>query len=126
MTTESPDRENRLGFAIDNELTCEMLGVIERLRRDPRRKDHVAALVNTVLKLTDVGLREYYVRPLKQADAGTIALATAKVGISTAKKGISVIVNKLLRKMGEQQLLSIADSMEDFLIRHPTSGEQGV
>ncbi len=121
--TDSPDRKSRLGFPVDDELISEMLQAIEQFRREPRRKDHVAALADTVLKLTDVGLREYYVRPLEQARAGTIALATAKVGVGTARKGISLIVNKLLRKMGEDQLRSIADSMEGFLIREPLSDE---
>ncbi len=119
MTNDSPHRKNHLGFSLDDQLADELRQLIEQLRRDPRHKEHVAALVDTVLKLTDIGLREFYVRPLEQADAGTIALATAKVGIGTAKRGIALIVNKLLRKMGEDQLRSIADSMEGFLIRRP-------
>ena len=115
--TESGHQRYRLGFPLDEELAREMRETIEKIRSDPRDKDHVAALVDTVLKLTDAGLREYYVRPLEQARAGTIALGTAKVGIQTAKRGISVIANKLLRGMGEGQLRSIADSMEGFLIR---------
>lgn len=112
---EPKDHDVRLGFRLDQELTEETLSTIEGLRGDPGRKDHVATLVKTVLKLTDVGLREFYVRPLEQAGAGTIALGTAKIGISTAKRGISVVVNKLLKGMSEKQLLSIADSMEDLL-----------
>ncbi len=115
--TESRDLKHRLGFPVDEELVREMTEVIEQLRSDPGDKGHVTALVDTVLKLTDAGLREYYVIPLRQAGTGTIALSTAKVGISTAKRGISVIANKLLRRMGEDQLRSIADSMEGFLIR---------
>ncbi len=106
-----------LGFALDAKLCSEMLQSIEQVRSDPGDKRHVTTLVDTVLKLTDVGLREYYVRPLERAKAGTLALGTAKVGISTVKRGISVIVNKVLRGMGKKQLLSIADSMEDLLIR---------
>ena len=109
--------ENRFGFRLDDELTEELLEVVEQLRSDARSKAHVAHLVDTVLKLTDVGLREYYVRPLEQAKAGVIALGTAKVGISTAKKGISVVVGKVLKGMSEKQLQSIADSIEDLLIR---------
>ena len=111
------DCDVRLGFRLDEELTEEMLSTIEQLRSNPGHKDHVAALVKTVLKLTDVGLHEFYVRPLEQAKAGTIALGTAKVGISAAKRGISVVVNKLLKGMSEKQLRSIADSMEDLLVR---------
>ena len=115
--TDRRSREHRLSFPLDEELAREMRETIDKVRSDPRDKDHVAALVDTVLKLTDAGLREYYVRPLERARAGTIALGTARVGIQTAKRGISVIANKLLRGMGEDQLRSIADSMEGFLIR---------
>lgn len=114
--SEPQSHDVRLGFRLDQELTEGTLRVIEQLRDDPGRKEHVAALVELVLKLTDHGLREFYVRPLEQARAGTIALGTARVGISTAKRGISVIVNQLLKGMSEKQLRSIADSMEDLLI----------
>ncbi len=113
---EPKDHDVRLGFSLDGELAEETFRIIEQLRSDPGSKDHVAALVKTVLKLTDVGLREFYVRPLEQAKAGTLALGTAKIGISTAKRGISLVVNKLLKGMSEEQLLSIADSMEDLLV----------
>ena len=107
----------RFGFSVGQELTAEVLRTIEQVRSDPGGKETVTALVDTVLELTDFGLREYYVRPLEQARAGTIALGTARVGISTARRGISLIVNKVLRGMNEDQLLSIADSLEDLLIR---------
>ncbi len=113
---EPKNHDVRLGFRLDQELTAETLRIIEQLRGDPGRKDHVAALIKTVLKLTDVGLREFYVCPLEQAGAGTIALGTARVGIGTAKRGISVIVNKMLKGMSEEQMLSIADSLEDLLV----------
>lgn len=113
---EANEHDVRLGFRLDQAQAAETLRVIEQLRSDPGRKEHVTALVELVLKLTDVGLREFYVRPLEQAKAGTIALGTAKVGISTAKRGISVIVNKLIKGMSEKQLRSIADSMEDLLV----------
>ncbi len=114
---ESPAQEGRFGFPVSEELTGELLAVIEQIRRDPSDKAHVTALVEVVLKLTDAGLQEYYLRPLEQARTGTIGLGTAKIGISTAKRGISVVVNKLLRGMKPPQLESIADSMESFLIR---------
>lgn len=115
--TELRDREHRLGFPVDEALSEEMLSTIERVRLDPSGKEAAKVLVDTVLKLTDAGLREYYLRPLEQAGAGMIALGTAKVGIRTARQGISVIVNKVLKGMGEDQLRSITDSMEGFLIR---------
>ncbi len=116
---ESDDRGNRFGFALDDQLTAKLERTIEQLRADPGAKATVKTLVDTVLELTDAGLREYYVRPLEQAGAGAIMLGTAKVGISTAKRGISVIVNKVLGGMKEKQLLSIADSMEDMLVPPP-------
>ncbi len=107
---------HRLGFSIDRELARETIRAIEQIRHDPRDKDHVATLVDTVLKLTDVGLREYYVGPLERAGAGMVALGTAKVGVRTAKQGITMIVKKVFRGLGEDQLRSIVDSMEDLLI----------
>ena len=114
---EAQAHDARLGFRLGPELSAEMLETIERMRSDPGARETVAALVDTVLKLTDAGLREYYLRPLEDAAAGAIALGTARVGVATARRGISVIVNKLLKGLSEDQLRSIADSMESFLIR---------
>ena len=108
--------ESRFGFPLDAELAREVRSTIERLRRDPADQAHVASLIEVALKLTDAGLREYYLRPLEQARAGTLSLGTARVGISTARRGIAVIVNKLLGGMKPAQLESIANSMEDFLL----------
>lgn len=115
---------SRLGFRISDELSEKIARTIEQVRSDPRRKEHVTALVDLVLELTDAGLLEYYLRPLEEARAGAIARTTAKAGISTARRGISVIVNKLLRSLSAGQLLSIADSMESFLIREPSRPPQ--
>ncbi len=114
---EPEQRDVRFGFSVDQELADVVLRTLEQVRRDPGGKKTAQELIDTVLELTDAGLRAYYVRPLEQAKAGTIAIGTAKVGISTAKRGISLIVGKVLRGMGEDQLRSIADSLEDFLIR---------
>ena len=110
-------RKDRLGFPLDARLSDEMLSTIEQVRLDPGGEPAKKALIETVLKLTDAGLHEYYVRPLEQAGAGMIAMGTARLGIGTARRGISVIVNKVLRGLGEDQLRSIADSIEGLLIR---------
>lgn len=115
--TNANDQGGRLAFSITAELAEEMLSAIENIRGDASDKDHVTALIDVVLKLTDAGLGEYYLRPLEQADAGLIALGSAKLGVSTARRGISALVNKVLRGMSEDQLRSIADSMERMLIR---------
>jgi len=108
---------DRLAFPIPEELTREMLAAIGQIRDDAGDKAHVTALVDVILKLTDAGLGGYYVLPLERAGAGLMALGTAKVGISAARRGISAIANKVIRGMSKEQLLSIADSMESMLIR---------
>ncbi len=112
----SPEPASRFGFPLDEELSSEVLQAIEHIRSDPEDKAHKKSLIELVLKLTDAGLREYYLRPLEQAKAGTLGLGTARVGIAAAKRGISVVVHKLLGGMKPAQLESVADSMEDFLL----------
>ncbi len=121
--TSSPDPASRFGFPLGEELTRELEATIEQIRRDPSDKAHVTALVKLVLKMTDAGLREFYLRPLEQAKTGAIGLGTARVGISAAKRGIAVVVNKLLGGMKPAQLESIADSMEGFWIRREAPEE---
>lgn len=115
--SDANDPGGRLGFPITDELTREMLAAIGKIRSDASDQAHVTALVDVILKLTDAGLGEYYLLPLERANAGLIALGTAKVGVSAARHGISALVNKVIRGMSAEQLLSIADSMESMLIR---------
>ncbi len=114
---DPPTHDSRLAFPVPEELTREMLSTIENVRRDPGEEAHVTALIDTVLKLTETGLEEYFLRPLEQAGLGAIPIGTARVGIAAAKRGIAVIVTKVIRGMSEEQLLSVVDSMEDMLIR---------
>ncbi|MCP3997918.1 MAG: hypothetical protein GY722_23085 [bacterium] len=106
-----------MSFPLTEELTRQTIETITEVRRDPGDRDNAAAIIDLVLRLTDVGLHEYFVRPLEQAKAGMMALGTAKIGITTAKRGISVIVSKVIRGMSADQLRSIVDSMEQMLIR---------
>ena len=112
-----PPAVARLSFPLSEELTRKTLETIAMIRDEPYDKSHATAVVELVLELTDVGLQEYYVRPLEDSDAGMVALGTAKVGVTTAKRGISVIVSKVIRKMSPDQLRSIVDAMESMLIR---------
>ena len=112
-----PQTTSRLSFPLDEELTNRTIETIESFRSHPEDKANADALVDLILALTEAGLHEYYVRPLEQAKAGMMALGTAKVGVTTSKRGISVIVNKVIRKMSTDQLHSIVDSMESMLIR---------
>ncbi len=114
---DETEKCHRLSFPLSEELTRQTLETIDRFRGDPDDKAHAHAVVDLVLALTEVGLYEYFVRPLEQAKVGMVALGTAKVGVSTSKRGISVVVNKVIRKMSTDQLRSIVDSMESMLIR---------
>lgn len=114
---DPPQRGSRLAFPVPDELIQEMLATIENVRCGAGEEAHVTALIETVLKLTEVGLEEYFLRPLERAQVGMIAIGTAKVGIATARRGITVIVNKVMRGMSEEQLRSVADSMETMWVR---------
>lgn len=114
---DPPERGSRLAFPVPGELTRETVATIDNVRRDAGEAAHVTALIETVLKLTEVGLEEYFLRPLERAEVGMIAIGTAKVGIATARRGITVIVTKVIRGMSEDQLRSVADSMENMWIR---------
>lgn len=112
----SKAKNRRLGFVLPPELADEALATIAKIRADPAEAESRKALVANVLRLTDAGLRAYYVEPLERAGVGVLGLATAKLGIRTARQGISTIANKLLGGMKAEQLLSIADSMESMLV----------
>lgn len=115
--TAPTEEGSHLGFYVSEDLTRETLEVVANLRAEPTHRAHVKALAEIIMKLTDAGLEAYYLAPLERAKVGMIALGTAKMGIKTARQGISVVANKLIHSLKPEQLLQIVDSLDDLLLR---------
>ena len=59
----------------------------------------------------------YFLKPLKDAGMGRMSLATAKIGLASARQGLPVIVRRILSSASDEQILEIADSLDSMLVK---------
>ena len=106
----------RVAFRISPELMDRAQAAVAAVRADPSKKQTVKELVKVILEMTDTGLDYYFVEPLRRARVGTMGMSTARLGIAAAGRGIPPIVRRVLTSLSEQQLLSIADFLDEILL----------
>ncbi len=123
METTNPPGA-RFAFAVPPELAARTAAVVEKLRADDDRKQHLPELVKVVLELTETGLHYYFLYPLELAKVGLISRSAAKVGIAAAGKGIPVIVRRVVGSMSDDQLLAVADFLDRMMV-HEAGLESG-
>ena len=112
----------RFAFTVPPELAAKTEAVVEKLRADDDRKQHLPELVGVILELTEIGLHDYFLHPLELAEVGLVSRSAAKVGIAAAGKGIPLIVRKVVGSMADDQLLKVAEVIDRMLIREPGPG----
>ncbi len=111
------EKKHRLAFAISPQQSARTEAVIAKLRADGDRRAHAGELTELVIDLTETGLRSYFLQPLEIAGVGLVSRNVAKLGIATVGKSIPVMVRKILGAMSGEQLLAIAEVMDEMLIR---------
>ncbi len=114
-TTDQPGA--RFAFEVPPELAARIAAVVDKLRADDDRKQHLPELLKVVLGLTETGLHYYFLYPLELAKVGLVSRSAAKVGIAAAGKGIPVIVRRVVGSMSDDQLLAVADFIDRMLVR---------
>lgn len=105
----------RIAFRISAELRARTEAAVAAVRDDPGDPGRVGELVEAVLELTDTGLDYYFLEPLRRAEVGAMGTTAARLGIATAGRGIPPIVRRVISGMDEEQVLSIADFIEEIL-----------
>ncbi len=116
MTDDVAKTSNRVAFCISSELMKRAEASVQSLRRDPEDPSHVKELVAVVLELTENGLDYYFLEPLRCARVGAMGMTTARLGIATAGRAISPLVRRVMSSLDEEQILSIADFVDELLI----------
>jgi hypothetical protein len=97
-----------LRFHHSEELEARMLAVLTALEEAEDPEDHRAALADLVADLTESGMDYYFLRALRLADSGYMALQSARLGMSGAVKMISSVSRRFIMNMDRDQLLSVA------------------
>ena len=116
MSDTTQARADLVAFQISPELMAEAQEALAAVRQDPAHKPNVEALLDVVLELTDRGLDFYYLEPLRRARAGTMTTSAAKLGLAAAGRGIPPIIRRVIGSLDEDQILGIADFIDEILI----------
>lgn len=97
--------------------------LIEDVRTSTERQQHVPDLVDLISELMEAGLESCFMEPLKDAGVGFVGRSTARVGLTSAKKGVTVVVRRILSGMTKDQLLYVAEFIDGMLVQR--SGDDG-
>ena len=113
---------NLVAFQISADLMARADAALAAVREDPAEEPNVEALLEVVLELTDRGMDFYYLEPLRRAGAGRMLTSAARLGIAAAGRGIPPIIRRVVSSLDEEQLLAIADFVDEILIREREAG----
>ena len=73
------------------------------------------ALAELAVELTNSGLHYYFIKPLKVAKAGFILEQSASIGMAGVQQVIATVIRNIIARMDGPQLLSIGDSLRQFM-----------
>ncbi len=95
--------------------------VINKIRYEGPASHHVEDLFELVMQLTESGLDFYFLEPLERIKAGSMTVKLSKMGLSSAKKGMRMVIHKALKKLSDEQLTNIVDFLEEVLFEAESS-----
>lgn len=124
MPTPS-DHQAYMAFPISAEQRDRVRDVARAVREADEPSHAMLDLVDLVVDLTHEGLGHYFLRPLEVAGVGRLSLATAKIGIESASKGIPLVIRRVLGAASDEELLGLADFMEELVVEVPVREEPG-
>jgi len=105
-----------VAFEISAELRRRAESVVRRIRNDSDKRRHVPDLVEIVVAMTDRGLYYYFLHPLEEAGVGAVTRKAVDLAIGTAGRTLPIVVRRTVNSLNDQQLLSIADFIDQILI----------
>jgi len=92
--------------------TLALLGTIEQA---PDVTKHRDALGNLVVELTNCGLDQYFMEPLKLAKPGFMIEQSANLGMLGAQQLMASVIHQIIGRMDGPQLLSVCGSIRQFM-----------
>lgn len=72
-------------------------------------------LAGLVLELTDCGLDQYFVQPLKAAKVSFVVQQSAALGLVGVQKVMGTVIRNVMGRMSDKQLLSVCGSIRQFM-----------
>ena len=97
-----------LHFCYPDELHARILHLLDALEQadDPTR--HRGALGDLVVELTDAGMDDYFLRPLRLAQVGFMVQQTANLGVAGATRIMAAMIRTIIGRLDKDQILTVA------------------
>lgn len=97
-----------LRFCYAEALHAKVLHLLETLEQVPDPSKYRGALGDLVVELTDAGIDDYFLQPLRVAKAGFLVQQTANLGVTSAARIMAPMIRNIIGRLDRNQLLSIS------------------
>lgn len=89
--------------------------LLARVAEDDRVDLYRSDVIHSLEDLIEEGIGAFYTRPIAKIQVGRITKAAADMGVSTVKKGSSMVLHKVFKTMPHTELLPLASYFETLL-----------
>ena len=100
---------------ISDELARQTLDYVATIREAESPRDHRKAGISLINDLTMAGLNGFFLDSSREIGLGTVSQGAVRLGLSTAGRGISVVVRRLVGKFNDNQMRTTADILERII-----------
>lgn len=104
-----------LRFHHSQELRAKTLKVLEAVETADKATAYAERLTELVLELTDSGMNQYFMQPLKATNANFVVQQSAALGLSGVQKLMGTVIRNIIGRMNDRQLLSVCGSIRQFM-----------
>ena len=114
-TKAKASSEPFLRFYHSKELRARTLKVLATLETCDDPTAHCDALTDLILELVDSGMDYFFLRSLKNTQAGFVVQQSASLGLAGVQKVMGTVIRNVLGRMSGPQLLSVCGTLRELM-----------
>lgn len=111
----APASKPFMRFHHSHELRVRTLEVLVTVESAEKATFHSGELTELILELTDAGMDQYFLQPLKATKASFVVQQSAALGLAGVQKVTGTVIRNMLGRMDDRQLLSVCASIRQFM-----------
>lgn len=117
MICDSPDETPRhiICFPLPSDLYVRSQEMIARVQTDTGVDGYRDDIITSLEDLIEEAIQHFYIKPIAKVEVGRITKAAADMGITTVKKGSSIVLHKVFKTMPHAKLIPLADYFQTLL-----------
>lgn len=89
--------------------------LISRVQTDAEVDGYREDIITSLEELIEEAIQAFYTAPISKVEVGRITKAAADMGMTTVKKGSSVVLNKVFKSMPHDKLIPLAEYFQTLL-----------